>query len=279
MDRRYAIRPQAVTVDFCAHKVLAKLLEGTSSLVLNNPRDASTEVTDRRSFDDDVAPQESTAAAARVHIRLGITGRRAGERSPRQRDSAGDVATSSTWACCTTTASGRPVACDCGGRDRAASAETGPVNLPPRLATMSDRDAVEAITAAAYAPWIPRVGRPPGPMRDDHAALIRDGRVHVVERDGAVRGVLVVIPDDDALLLHRVAVPPAPPGRGLGRALSRHAEPGARAAGLAAVRLATNVAMAENIALYARLGFVETHRGEQRGFRRVFMRKMVGEGG
>jgi hypothetical protein len=34
--------------------------------------------------------------------------------------------------------------------------------------------------------------------------------------------------------------------------------------------------MIENMALYARLGFVETHRAGEHGFRRVFMEKQVG---
>jgi hypothetical protein len=34
--------------------------------------------------------------------------------------------------------------------------------------------------------------------------------------------------------------------------------------------------MIENQALYARLGFAETGRGEQAGFARVFMRKRLG---
>ena len=31
--------------------------------------------------------------------------------------------------------------------------------------------------------------------------------------------------------------------------------------------------MTENIALYARLGYAETHRAEEKGFRRVYMAK------
>jgi hypothetical protein len=41
------------------------------------------------------------------------------------------------------------------------------------------------------------------------------------------------------------------------------------------VRLYTNEAMTENIALYSRIGFMETHRAEERGLRRVYMIKTL----
>jgi hypothetical protein len=42
--------------------------------------------------------------------------------------------------------------------------------------------------------------------------------------------------------------------------------------GLGAIALYTNAAMHENLALYARIGFVETRRATEDGFDRVFMR-------
>ena len=55
-----------------------------------------------------------------------------------------------------------------------------------RPATAADLGVVEAIVRAAYRPYVPRIGREPGPMGDDYGALIRDGRVHVLERADAV---------------------------------------------------------------------------------------------
>ncbi|WP_127091214.1 GNAT family N-acetyltransferase [Aquabacter cavernae] len=144
-----------------------------------------------------------------------------------------------------------------------------------RLATPADLAAVEALVRAAYAPYIPRIGRPPGPMGDDYAALIAAGQVHVAERAGQVDGVLVLLPEADGLLLDNVAVAPRAQGQGLGRVLLAFAEETARAAGHAAIRLYTNAAMAENIALYARLGYAETHRADEAGFRRVYMSKRL----
>lgn len=150
------------------------------------------------------------------------------------------------------------------------------MNHDPRIAATADRPAVEAIVTAAYAGYIPRIGRQPGPMLDDYGALISGGLVHVIESDGVVQGILVLIPRGDAMLLDNVAVAPAAQGLGLGRTLLAFAEQAARDAGYRFIRLYTNEAMIENIALYLRIGYRETHRGEEKGLRRVYMTKMLG---
>ncbi|MGN4223685.1 GNAT family N-acetyltransferase [Burkholderia gladioli] len=142
----------------------------------------------------------------------------------------------------------------------------------PRLATPADRQAIEAIVQQAYSPYIARMGRPPGPMLDDYAALIDAGRVRVVETNGVVQGLLVLIPEAEAMLLHNVAVASAARGTGLGHHLLEYAEQAARASGYRIIRLYTNETMTENIARYTRIGYVETHR-EPDGMKRVFMSK------
>ena len=146
----------------------------------------------------------------------------------------------------------------------------------PRPATAQDRPAVEAIVRAAYSRYVPRIGREPGPMLDDYGALIRDGRVHVVDRGGAVKGVLVLLPGKDAMLLDNVAVAPDAQGSGIGRAMLAFAERAAADAGYATLKLYTNEAMTENLELYARIGYAETHRAVEKGLRRVYMAKAVG---
>lgn len=146
-----------------------------------------------------------------------------------------------------------------------------------RPATAHDVAPVQALIEAAYALYIPRIGARPGPMLEDYAALIAQGRVEVFEKQGQVLGVLVLIAQADGLLLDNVAVSPAAQGRGLGRQLMAHAEARARQLGLEVVRLYTNEAMSENLGLYERLGYRETHRAVQAGFRRVFMEKRLGD--
>lgn len=144
-----------------------------------------------------------------------------------------------------------------------------------RLASPDDQAAVATIVNAAYAPYIARIGRKPAPMLDDYATLIRDGRVYVLDIAGVVTGVLVVVPEHRAMLLDNIAVRPDRQGRGYGRKLLAFAERLAREASCGVIRLYTNEAMTENIALYSRIGFVETHRAEEDGFRRIHMRKVL----
>ena len=144
-----------------------------------------------------------------------------------------------------------------------------------RLADPDDAPVVEAVVRAAYGHYVARLGREPGPMQDDYVALIEERRVHVIERDGRVNGVLVLIPEAESLLLDNVAVSPESQGLGLGREMLQFAERVAINAGYPAIRLYTNAAMTENIALYSRIGYVETHRAEEKGLRRVYMTKAL----
>ena len=146
-------------------------------------------------------------------------------------------------------------------------------NLRP--ATCNDLAVVQEIVRAAYTHYIVRTGREPGPMLEDYASLIDGGRVHVAERDDLVQGFLVLIPQDEAMLLDNVAVAPQAQGTGLGRAMMEFAERAAIKAGYPTIMLYTNEAMTENIAFYTRIGYVETHRVEEKGLRRVYMRKLL----
>src|ERR1700688_2541091 len=93
-----------------------------------------------------------------------------------------------------------------------------------RAARAADVPAVERIVRRAYELYLPRMDRPPAPMLADYRAQVAEGAVSVVESDGCVAGVLVLIPAPDHLLLENVAVDPAHQGRGLGRALVAFAE-------------------------------------------------------
>jgi ribosomal protein S18 acetylase RimI-like enzyme len=144
-----------------------------------------------------------------------------------------------------------------------------------RLAQAADVAAVATIVSDAYSVYLARNGKMPGPMRDDYAAYIADGRVHVLEQDGEIIGLVVLIPQAQAMLLDNVAVSPRAQGRGFGVKLIAFAEARAREAGFGAIRLYTQDIMTENLALYSRLGFVETHRAEEIGLNRVYMTKTL----
>ena len=144
-----------------------------------------------------------------------------------------------------------------------------------RLACPQDLGAVEAIVEAAYSAYIPRIGQKPGPMLEDYSVLIEERCLHVLVAENEVAGILVLLPDDGAMLLDNVAIHPDRQGHGYGRALIAYAERIAREQGFKAIRLYTNEAMTENIGLYERLGFIETHRGQEKGFRRIYMTKVL----
>lgn len=142
-----------------------------------------------------------------------------------------------------------------------------------RPATSSDCAAIETLVRDAYAIYTPRIGRAAGPVLADYRALIGARHVHLLEDSGTMLGVLVVIETDAGMLLDNVAVSPAAQSRGHGRRLIAFAEDLARSAGHRTLDLYTNEAMTENLALYQRLGFVETHRAREAGYNRIYMRK------
>ena len=142
-----------------------------------------------------------------------------------------------------------------------------------RPARPEDAPSVTALVRAAYARWVPRLGREPAPMTEDDPGLIAAGAVSLLEEAGQLLGVLVLIPEADALLIENVAGAPDAQGRGLGGLLLAEADRVARESGRRRVRLYTNAAMTENIGFYARRGFVETQRATEHGLHRVYMEK------
>jgi N-acetylglutamate synthase-like GNAT family acetyltransferase len=144
-----------------------------------------------------------------------------------------------------------------------------------RIARAADVTAVQRLVHAAYQHYVPRIGVTPAPMTADYAALVAAGQVHVAERDGAVVGVLVLVPYADHLLVENVAVVPDAQGLGVGSTLLALAESVAADRGLAELRLYTHERMTENRAYYPRRGYVETHRTDDGGFHRVHFAKRV----
>jgi GNAT superfamily N-acetyltransferase len=142
-----------------------------------------------------------------------------------------------------------------------------------RPAVPADQPAIERIVAGAYAIYIPRIGRPPAPMREDYAALIGRGTVWVTGEP--VAGLIVLDDAPDHLFIDNVAVDPRRRGERLGRRLLDFAEAEARRRRHTEMRLYTHVAMTENVAMYPHLGWQETHRATQDGYHRVFFRKTV----
>ena len=141
-----------------------------------------------------------------------------------------------------------------------------------RDATADDVARIRAIASAAYAKYVQRLGREPAPMGADYEAAVAARRVVVIAAAGTVRGYMVAWPQADAYFIDNLAIDPDCQGEGLGRRQIEHATAEANRLRLPALRLYTNVAMTENLAMYARLGFVETHRAVEDGYHRVHLR-------
>ena len=144
-----------------------------------------------------------------------------------------------------------------------------------RPAVMDDAANVSAIVDAAYRVYIPRIGKKPGPMLDDYPARIAARQVWILDDGAEILGVLVLENNADGFLLDNIAVAPEHHGQGHGRALLVFAEQRAVHLGWREIRLYTHARMSENIALYRRIGYVETARRTENGFERVHMSKRL----
>jgi GNAT superfamily N-acetyltransferase len=144
-----------------------------------------------------------------------------------------------------------------------------------RFARSEDVPAITAIIDSAFSIYTSRIGKNPGPMLDDHAALVARNVVYCLDVEGAVLGTMVLIRADDAIELDNFAVLPAAQGQGYGRKMMAFAERFTIQSGLQFLRLYTNEAMTENLAMYPAMGFAETHRALEFGFKRVFFEKRL----
>src|SRR5215467_8048207 len=149
--------------------------------------------------------------------------------------------------------------------------------MKPTIRAASDRDlsAIERVIYDAYKDYIPHIGKPPAPMTDDYRRQIEAGNVWVLLVEDRLVGLIVLVRQRDHMLLDNVAVAPERHGCGLGRALMEFAEATARECGYHEIHLYTNELMHRNLALYKHLGYEETARRLDSGFRRVFMKKTL----
>ena len=100
----------------------------------------------------------------------------------------------------------------------------------------------------------------------------------MVGHEGAIGGLLVLRETSEGFLLDTIAVRPGHHGTSLGRRFLELAEDSAREAGRDSIYIYTQEIMAENQALYTRIGYVEYARRHEVGLDRVYMRKQFASG-
>lgn len=140
-----------------------------------------------------------------------------------------------------------------------------------RKATATDAEPAARLVRDAYRHYVPRIGREPYPMQQDYAEVVADGGTWLAEAEGRLVGLVVLVDHDDHVLVENLAVAPESQSEGVGGRLLALAEERAQRRGTPELRLYTHELMTENLAYYARRGFVETHRRAEQGFHRVFL--------
>jgi ribosomal protein S18 acetylase RimI-like enzyme len=143
-----------------------------------------------------------------------------------------------------------------------------------RRAVAADAPAIRVLVRAAYQHYVARIGREPMPMTADYDRAVVAHQIWLLDDANGLAAVLELKPcGGGELSIENIAVHPSRQKSGIGRRLMAFAEEEARRQGCDRVTLYTNEKMVENIALYTRLGYVETERRDTGAFCRVFMRK------
>ena len=144
-----------------------------------------------------------------------------------------------------------------------------------RRAEKADVPAIAECVREAYLPYVARIGRQPGPMRQDYGEIVATCEVYVAVSDDQVVGALVLRADEHGFWVDNVAVSSHLQGTGIGRVMLIHAERRGRQLKYDALRLFTHELMTENRAMYRRRGWVEEDKRVVDGYPRIFFSKTL----
>ncbi len=153
--------------------------------------------------------------------------------------------------------------------------QINPEQVSLHKASPADAPAIAALTDAAYAKYIPRIGRKPQPMTADYHQMAVEHPIWLLYYGDQLAGLLVLEFEPEEVLIYSVAVRPDLQGHGLGHRMLALAEEQALQAGYRKMRLYTNEHFVENIELYRRAGYRETGREDYLGSRLVHMAKAL----
>ncbi len=144
-----------------------------------------------------------------------------------------------------------------------------------RPAVLEDAAGIRALTRAAYAKWVPLIGREPLPMQADYERAVVEHTIDLLVVDGELAGLVETILRPDHLWIENVAVAPEQQGGGFGSLLLDHVEGRTLQSGRTQIRLLTNQAFAANLELYAKRGYCVDRTEPFRGGTTVHMSKRI----
>ncbi|MEO0407443.1 MAG: GNAT family N-acetyltransferase [Cyanobacteria bacterium P01_A01_bin.135] len=145
--------------------------------------------------------------------------------------------------------------------------------LAIRLAEPAEAPAVKSFICSIFKAFISQIGRIPRSMLADYAQMIQRDRVWVVVEDGQLIAVLVLAREPAHYHIKTLAVRSDRRGKGLGRALLRHAEVQSTEGGYREIWLHTNATMTRNLQLYRSIGYRERYRETYQGSESIYMCK------
>lgn len=118
-----------------------------------------------------------------------------------------------------------------------------------------DASLIRSFVRAAYAKWVPVMGREPLPMTADYDAALQIHAFQLGFVAGELACVIETVAHPDHLWIENIAVRPDLQGQGLGRQMLDLTMAEAGALGLPRVRLLTNAALTSNVRFYQTYGF------------------------
>ena len=142
-----------------------------------------------------------------------------------------------------------------------------------RRADNSDASWLSDCTRAAYAVYIPVLGREPVPMTIDYKNAIDEYEVWIAESSKERAGLLMLENHTNHMVIYSVAVLPAYERHGVGRELLNQAEEVTKLHGHRLIRLYTNELWERNIAIYRKLGYVDSHVEKYKGSNVIHLMK------
>ena len=148
-------------------------------------------------------------------------------------------------------------------------------SLTFRPALPTDAPAIRALVLAAYAKWVPVMGREPMPMTADYDMAVQKHQFRLAYQGDDLVGLIETDTQADHIWIENIAVRSDCQGRGIGQSLLRSVDADARELGLPEVRLLTNAALVSNIRMYQAFGFTLDRTEAFRGGFVVLMSKPV----